>query len=202
MYIASEVSQRLLPRVLLADEVGLGKTIEACLILHRLHLNGRASRILVLLPESLLHQWFVELLRRFNLWFELFDAERCAASLEADPQSNPFLDQQLLLCPIDALAKNECWSQLCAEAGWDLLVVDEAHHLEWSPEAVSPNINWLSRLAGGVRDCFCLRRHRSSWVRRGTSPACVCSIRIDIRIWSISGRSSQNTRHLRDWLRS
>lgn len=137
MYIASEVSKRLLPRVLLADEVGLGKTIEACLILHRLHLNGRASRILILLPESLLHQWFVELLRRFNLWFELFDAERCAAALEADPEANPFLDQQLLLCPIDGLAGNESWSQLCAEAGWDLLVVDEAHHLEWSPEVVS-----------------------------------------------------------------
>lgn len=153
MYIASEVSQRLLPRVLLADEVGLGKTIEACLILHRLHLNGRASRILVLLPESLLHQWFVELLRRFNLWFELFDAERCAASLEADSQSNPFLDQQLLLCPIDALVKNECWSQLCAEAGWDLLVVDEAHHLEWSPEAVSPEyqlVESISRRSTGL----------------------------------------------------
>jgi ATP-dependent helicase HepA len=153
MYIASEVSQRLLPRVLLADEVGLGKTIEACLILHRLHLNGRASRILILLPESLLHQWFVELLRRFNLWFELFDAERCATALEADPQANPFLDQQLLLCPIDGLAKNESWSQLCAEAGWDLLVVDEAHHLEWSPEVVSPEyqlVESISRRSTGL----------------------------------------------------
>jgi len=57
---------------LLADEVGLGKTIEACLILHRLILTGRAQRVLILLPESLVHQWFVELLRRFNLWFHIF----------------------------------------------------------------------------------------------------------------------------------
>ena len=79
LYIASEVAGRLVPRVLLADEVGLGKTIEACLILHRLILTGRAQRILILLPESLVHQWFVELLRRFNLWFHIFDEERCEA---------------------------------------------------------------------------------------------------------------------------
>ena len=153
MYIASEVSKRLLPRVLLADEVGLGKTIEACLILHRLHLNGRAARILILLPESLLHQWFVELLRRFNLWFDLFDAERFASMVESDPQANPFLDQQRLLCPIDALAGNHSWGRLCAEAGWDMLVVDEAHHLEWSPEASSKEyelVESLSRRSTGL----------------------------------------------------
>src|SRR5439155_16050651 len=79
MFIASEVAGRLVPRVLLADEVGLGKTIEAGLILHRLHLTGRAERILVLVPEPLVNQWFVELLRRFNLMFNIFDEERCVS---------------------------------------------------------------------------------------------------------------------------
>jgi ATP-dependent helicase HepA len=79
LYIASEVAGRLAPRVLLADEVGLGKTIEACLILHRLILTSRAERALILVPESLVHQWFVELLRRFNLWFHIFDEARCDA---------------------------------------------------------------------------------------------------------------------------
>ena len=60
LYIAQEVTSRLQPRVLLADEVGLGKTIEACLILHRLHLTGRAERTLIILPESLMHQWFID----------------------------------------------------------------------------------------------------------------------------------------------
>jgi ATP-dependent helicase HepA len=73
MYIAAEMASRLVPRVLLADEVGLGKTIEAGLILHRLHLTGRAERVLILVPEPLIHQWFVELLRRFNLLFSIFD---------------------------------------------------------------------------------------------------------------------------------
>ena len=67
LYIAAEVAGRYAPRVLLADEVGLGKTIEAGLILHRLLLTGRAERVLILVPEPLLHQWLVELRRRFNL---------------------------------------------------------------------------------------------------------------------------------------
>jgi ATP-dependent helicase HepA len=78
-YILREVAARQIPRVLLADEVGLGKTIEACLILQRLLAVGRVRRALILVPESLTHQWFVELLRRFNLWFSIYDEPRCVA---------------------------------------------------------------------------------------------------------------------------
>src|SRR5262249_28845608 len=88
LYIASEVAGRLTPRVLLADEVGLGKTIEACLILHRLLLVGRAQRVLVMVPDSLVHQWFVELLRRFNLWFHIFDEQRCQAIEKGNSAAN------------------------------------------------------------------------------------------------------------------
>ena len=84
---------------LLADEVGLGKTIEACLILHRLILTGRRNAVLILVPESLVHQWFVELLRRFNLWFHIYDEERC----EAAGTRNPFLEAQLILCRHDVV---------------------------------------------------------------------------------------------------
>lgn len=135
MSIAADVTTRLLPRVLLADEVGLGKTIEAGLILHRLHLAGRASRILVLVPDALPHQWFVELLRRFNLMFSLFDEERCAAIEAGDPEGNPFMDSQLVLCPLSLLSGSPKRAQQAAEAAWDLLIVDEAHHLEWAVDA-------------------------------------------------------------------
>ncbi|MDB6025122.1 MAG: SNF2-related protein [Verrucomicrobiales bacterium] len=138
LYISSEVSGRLVPRVLLADEVGLGKTIEACLILHRLILTGRAQRALILVPESLVHQWFVELLRRFNLWFHIFDEERCASIEGANRETNPFLDDQFVLCSIGLFTGNDRRLQQALAAGWDILVVDEAHHLGWSPEAVSP----------------------------------------------------------------
>ena len=129
--IAAEVSGRLRPRVLLADEVGLGKTIEACLILHRLHLTGRADRVLILLPEPLIHQWFVELWRRFNLRFSIFDEERCSSIEDGpgDSGANPFLDSQLVLCPLSLLADDARRGRQAAAAGWDLLIVDEAHRL-------------------------------------------------------------------------
>ncbi len=139
IYIAAEVAGRPLPRVLLADEVGLGKTIEACLIMHRLQLTGRADRVLILVPDALVHQWFVELLRRFHLLFSIFDEERCVA-IEGDAHDNPFHDSQLILAPLSLLAGDPLRAAQAAAAGWDLLIVDEAHHLEWHPEA--PGAAW------------------------------------------------------------
>lgn len=135
--IAGEVTGRLAPRVLLADEVGLGKTIEACLILHRMIHTGRAARVLVLVPESLVHQWFVELLRRFNLWFHIFDESRCVAIQSANPEANPFLDDQFVLSSLSLLSADRRRLDEALSAGWDLVVVDEAHHLGWSPDTVS-----------------------------------------------------------------
>ncbi len=147
LFIAAEVAGRLLPRVLLADEVGLGKTIEAGLILMRLHLTGRASRILILVPEPLVHQWFVEMLRRFQMTFSIFDEERCAAIDKGDPSVNPFLDSQLVLCSLSVLTENPDRTTQAAAAGWDLLVVDEAHHLAWTNGEVSPEYAAVERLA-------------------------------------------------------
>jgi ATP-dependent helicase HepA len=146
-YILKEVSSRQIPRVLLADEVGLGKTIEACLILQRLLAVGKASRALILVPESLVHQWFVELLRRFNLWFSIFDEERCIASERSIPEGNPFLDEQLALCSVSFLADNKIRQAQAIEAGWDMVIVDEAHHLEWTPDNISAEYDMVEQLA-------------------------------------------------------
>ena len=141
LYIANEVGTRHAPRVLLADEVGLGKTIEACLIMHRQIVSGKISRALVLVPEPLVHQWFIELLRRFALQFSIFDEERCAAieggsedgevilEEETKKEVNPFLDDQLVLASIGLLANDPIRAKLATDAGWDMLIVDEAHHL-------------------------------------------------------------------------
>ena len=148
-YLLHEVSSRQIPRVLLADEVGLGKTIEACLILQRLLAVGRAKRALVIVPEALVHQWFVELLRRFNLWFTIFDEGRCAALEASEPGKNPFLSAQLGLVGIGFLAGGEAGLRRTqiVEAGWDLVIVDEAHHLGWTPEAVTPEYDIVEQLA-------------------------------------------------------
>lgn len=147
LFIANEVASRHCPRVLLADEVGLGKTIEACLILHRLQITGRASRILIIVPESLVHQWFVELYRRFNLWFTIMDHDRCAAAALSSESNNPFLEEQLVLCSINTLKDNSRWADAICSVDWDLLVVDEAHHYQWKPDFVSPEYTIIERLS-------------------------------------------------------
>ncbi len=144
LFIANEVGQRHAPRVLLADEVGLGKTIEAGHILHQQLLNGRAERVLILVPENLQHQWLVEMLRRFNLRFSLFDEERCIEAL-AD-SDNPFETEQLIICSLDLLRKKKRFEQ-ALEASWDLLVVDEAHHLTWSADQPSRAYDIVEALA-------------------------------------------------------
>lgn len=143
LHIAREVADRIAPRVLLADEVGLGKTIEAGLVIHRQLLSGRASRVLILVPETLQHQWLVEMRRRFNLQVTLFDAERFAES----DATNPFEDAQLALVALDWLKNDERAQDAAFAAGWDLLVVDEAHHLVWHPEGASPQYQLVEQLA-------------------------------------------------------
>lgn len=143
LYIANEVGQRHAPRVLLADEVGLGKTIEAGMIIHQQLLTGRASRALVLVPPSLLHQWLVEMLRRFNLHFSLFDADRLAEMSEG----NPFEAEQLVLCSLDLFEGRDELQQMAIAAGWDLVVVDEAHHLHWSEQGAGGDYLFVEALS-------------------------------------------------------
>ncbi|WP_409311235.1 RNA polymerase-associated protein RapA [Pectobacterium sp. B1J-3] len=145
LHIAYEVGQRHAPRVLLADEVGLGKTIEAGMIIHQQLLSGRAERVLIIVPETLQHQWLVEMLRRFNLLFSLFDDERYAqAKLDS---SNPFETEQLVICSLDFVQRNAQRFEQLVNANWGLLVVDEAHHLAWSEENPSPEYQAVEQLA-------------------------------------------------------
>ena len=151
LYIAHEVSRRYAPRVLLADEVGLGKTIEAGLILHQQLLLERARRVLVVVPESLVHQWLVEMLRRFNLMFSIYDEARLADDAHDEAEyvdaENPFHAEQLVLCSLEFLVAHPAHAEQARSGEWDLLVVDEAHHLHWSPQDASEEYRLVERLA-------------------------------------------------------
>ena len=149
LYIASQVASRHAPRVLLADEVGLGKTIEAGLIVHQQLVTGRASRILVVTPENLLHQWLVEMLRKFNLSFSLFDEDRFEALAQSGLE-NPFESAQLVLCDLSLVLGHQARLTQMIEAHWDILVVDEAHHLGWSEARVSPEYAIVEALSSSV----------------------------------------------------
>ena len=145
-YIASKVTERSAPRVLLADEVGLGKTIEAGLILHQQLLTGSIERVMIVVPDALIHQWLVELLRRFNLSFTILDHERCEAIRE-EGDINPFETAQLVLCQLSFLSEQPQYHALAKSADWDLMIVDEAHHLFWNEDNVSSEYRCIEELA-------------------------------------------------------
>jgi len=149
-YIAIEATRRLHPRVLLADEVGLGKTIEAGLILHRQLITQQIARVLILVPSALQHQWLVEMLRKFSLHFSIMDGDRFAETVDSAPDGNPFLAEQLILCSTDSLVEDEVMSDAAIAAGFDMLVVDEAHHLGWKPEAASPSYEFVEALSAVI----------------------------------------------------
>jgi ATP-dependent helicase HepA len=143
LFIAQQVANRFSPKIMLADEVGLGKTIEAGLILHSRLLNGLSQRALIIVPEALLHQWLVEMLRRFNLRFSLFNEARC----EAMEFENPFSSEQLVLAGQQFFTHNPNRQQQALAAGWDMLIVDEAHHLEWNKDQPSDDYLFVEQLS-------------------------------------------------------
>jgi len=165
LYIAHEVANRFAPRVLLADEVGLGKTIEAGLILHHQLVSERAKRILIVVPESLLHQWLVEMLRRFNLYFSVFDEDRCQAT-DADidmseqndntEEINPFHTEQLVICTLEFLVQSEHRFEQALAGEWDMLIVDEAHHLQWSEQQPSIEYQRIEQLSENIKGVLLL----------------------------------------------
>ena len=161
LYIAHEAASRIAPRIMLADEVGLGKTIEAGLIIHQRLINGLSQRVLIIVPESLLHQWLVEMLRRFNLRFSIFDESRCldeSGDEVFDPEDdaipgfrriNSFVNEQCILCSLEFFSAHPHRQRQAIEAGWDMVIVDEAHHLEWNQEVASQEYRFVELL--GVR---------------------------------------------------
>lgn len=144
IHIASKIGTRYAPRVLLADEVGLGKTIEAALILHMQIITGRASRALIIVPDSLVHQWLVEMLRKVNLAFSVFDNERMEAVKESG--ENPFDQEQLVLCSQQFISQASVLEKALTSP-WDILIVDEAHHLEYNEIDVSPEYTAIEKLS-------------------------------------------------------
>lgn len=141
VYVTQEICRRGLPRALLADEVGLGKTIEAAWIMHRLLATGRIRRVLILVPESLVNQWFVELFRRFNLSFWV-PASQTEEVLEEDDISS----QERVILSIESVASLFEQGLLKCD-DWDLVIVDEAHRVTWSPDPPSAEYNVLQALS-------------------------------------------------------
>jgi ERCC4-related helicase len=139
-------------RLLLADEVGLGKTIEAGLVMRELKLRGLARRILVLAPKGLVTQWIAEMQTHFREEFRHYAPGDFGAYRRISPSDNVWRTFDQVICSVDSVKPLEARKGWSAEqvaqfnkdrfedlvtAGWDLIVVDEAHRLGGSTEQVA-----------------------------------------------------------------
>jgi len=149
------------PRLLIADEVGLGKTIQAGLLLRQAWLSGRAKRILILAPKAVLGQWQIELREKFNLNWPIYDgrdlvrypspALRGRHRVEAGPHR--WHEEPAVIASSHLMRRRERAAVLLEEAEpWDLVVLDEAHHARrraaGAPQEGGPNA--LLRLMRGL----------------------------------------------------
>ena len=134
LHVAERATARLPVRWLLADEVGLGKTIEAALIMNRLLHTQKIERCLVVAPEALTVQWLGELWRKYHQVFTLLDAQRLAdVARDFGAGFNPFDVHRRAVIALETLVQRPELTAQAVAAGIDLLVVDEAQRLRRPP---------------------------------------------------------------------
>lgn len=139
-------------RYLLADEVGLGKTIEAGLIFRELKLRGLVKRVLVVAPKGLVTQWVQEMQTHFGEEFRLLTPSEFSSWRNLTGAENVWRQFDQVVCPADSIKpieRRRGWSREKLEthnqerlgdlidAGWDLIICDEAHRLGGSTEQVA-----------------------------------------------------------------
>ena len=115
-------------RFLLCDEVGLGKTIEAGMALKELRIRGGAQRALIIVPPNLARQWQFEMKTKFNEIFAILNTDTVRYEENRGEIGNPFARHDSVICSSSWVSRGD-WADLCAEADWDLIIVDEAHHV-------------------------------------------------------------------------
>jgi ATP-dependent helicase HepA len=130
LHVAERATRMDPVRWLLADEVGLGKTVEACLILNHLVRTRGVERCLVVAPATLTIQWLGELWRKYHQVFVVLDEDRLAdVTRDFGAAFNPFDAHRRVVTSLEMMVAEPRMTRWAVEAGIDLLVVDEAHHL-------------------------------------------------------------------------
>lgn len=141
LYVTKTVLDQPLPRVLLADEVGLGKTVEAGLILHALLVTERAHKALIIVPFALVNQWFIELKRLFKLNPTVINKVELLEN-----NHNPFGQSSLVVTSLEFITKNQRAHELCLEQAFDMVIIDEAHRLQWEEAADNAEYNMIHEI--------------------------------------------------------
>ena len=131
--VAHRLSEDYFPRVILADEVGLGKTIEAGIYIKEMMARNLAERILIIVPATLVKQWQFEMENKFNIKFTIYDGKKIKELKKGNykfPEllQNPFYYDNLIICSLQ-FARNPKYIDLLSQIPWDIIIFDEAHHL-------------------------------------------------------------------------
>lgn len=117
------------PRLLLADDVGLGKTIEAGLILRDLAARRRANRVLIVCPAGIMTQWQQELESKFGLQFKIFDSGTIHETRQRhEAGANPWSLEPRVIASMDLIKRREGAFRELSSTRWDVVIIDEAHH--------------------------------------------------------------------------
>ena len=114
-------------RYLLCDDVGLGKTIEAGMVVKELRARLSAQRVLAIVPPNIVRQWQFEMKTKFNETFSVLNTNTVRYLENQGHTGNPFTSSESVLCSSGWVTNPE-WAKLCAEVDWDIVIVDEAHH--------------------------------------------------------------------------
>lgn len=118
------------PRILIADAVGIGKTLEAGILTSELIARGRAKRILVLATKAVLPQFQQEFWNRFSIPLTALDSNGIQRVRERIPSNqNPFFYFDKAIISIDTLKKDELYREMISQCHWDLIIIDEAHNV-------------------------------------------------------------------------
>ena len=149
--------EQLRPRLLLADTVGLGKTIQVGMVLTELMRRGRANRILVLAKKSMLTQFQAELWNRFNLPLVRLDSQGIAKlRLKIPTNKNPFEVYHRIIISIDTLKDAGRYRHFLEETRWDVVVIDEAHNVAGASVPENHQAHRLARLLSRRTDSMLL----------------------------------------------
>ena len=131
--VAHWLSEDFYPRVILADEVGLGKTIEAGIYIKEMMARNIVERVLIIVPASLVKQWHFEMQNKFNIDFTVYDGKKIKSLRKGRHNKsrvyqNPFYYDNLIICSLQ-FARNPKYIELLSQISWDIVIFDEAHHL-------------------------------------------------------------------------
>ncbi len=143
VFLSGSISERMNPKVMLADEVGLGKTIEAGLVLNSLIEKHKVHRALVIVPDSLVYQWFFELQNKFNITAKTMSlTDELGIEAEDLEEGSHYVISLGRLVEDDRLREN-----VLSTTDWDILIIDEAHSLKWTKEQSSPEFDLAKNLS-------------------------------------------------------